>query len=366
MQMDDTSPDIKKKVHEMMQLKSPMERLQMGFSMNETSRYLVARSILENNLIYSAADLRKELFLKFYGSDFDPAMRQKILDHIGSTSIGLNGDSYHFDHIPNGEKELEWWKGLFPLIQARLLREKPENSRLLKILNRDYGMRTWRNVKKLIETTLAQVENGKRILARKSEIKGSSDPDGIIDDMFGELRTVPYLLLKGFKNISYSRQKGLDFKAEFEGQVFHIESTYVHGPDFKTQEYLFTSNSKTSLPFYKIRPDKLIRLLEGTYSRKKEQVMRYGETIHNALIFMVTDLEETYAPWLEHPQIQEVHPLVSFVLSCEVPTVIFGCGSVYEPHSNSFNQFFGKLQSFDWPSFASHYLGTISLEGYCS
>ncbi len=54
---------------------------------------------------------------------------------------------------------------------------------------------------------------------------------------------------------------------------------------------------KASSPFYKIRPDKLIRLLEGTYSRKKEQVIRYDKDAHNALIFMVTDLEETSGVW---------------------------------------------------------------------
>jgi hypothetical protein len=81
--MDDTSPDIAQKIHEMMQMKSPTERVKMGFSMYKTSKYLVARSILENTPIYSGIALRQELFLRFYGNDFDEDTKQKILEHIG-------------------------------------------------------------------------------------------------------------------------------------------------------------------------------------------------------------------------------------------------------------------------------------------
>lgn len=80
--MNDTSPDIAKKMREMMQKRSPLERLKMGCSMHETSKYLVAMAICENMPIYSAADLRRELFLRFYGDEFDAATKQKILEHL--------------------------------------------------------------------------------------------------------------------------------------------------------------------------------------------------------------------------------------------------------------------------------------------
>lgn len=351
--MDDTTPDIAEKMREMIQMKAPQERLKMGFSMYETSKYLVARSIHENKFIYSGAELRQELFLKFYGSDFDPITQQKILEHLGPTHTGWNAerDPYHFDHIPKIEKEQEWWIRLLPLIQARLLRGNQENSKLLRALNKANGFRTWRNVKNLIEVALKSVENGQSILSRTSEIKSSPDPDGIIDDMFGELRTIPYLFIKGFKNISYSRRENLDFKAEFGGRFFNIESTYVHGPDFKTQEYTFTTKLDKISPIYKICPDKLIQLFERTYSNKRNQILRHQGTVSDSLIFMITDLEETYEPWLDHAKIQGVHPILKLIRSWEIPAVIFGCGSVYEPLPDSLSGIFGSLHSFDWSAF---------------
>jgi hypothetical protein len=361
--MDDTRSDIAEKVREMFQMKSPVERLKMGFSMYETSKYLVARAIFESTSVYSGANLRQELFLRFYANDFDSATRQKILDHLGPTpaepkaakSITVVPEKTpSFEHIPESEKKQEWWIRLYPLVQARLSREEPKNSKLLKVLGNGSGFRTWKDVKNSIEIALKNVKNGERILARTSEIRKSPDPDGIIDDMFGELRTIPYLLIKGFKNISYSRRYGLDFKAEFDGKVFHIESTYVHGPDFKTQEYVFANPRSNNT--YKILPDKLIRLFERVYSNKEKQVKRSHGTADNSLIFMITDLEETYAPWLEHAQIQGIHPILNLILNWEIPVIIFGCGSVYEPRPDSLGGIFGTLQTFDWQHFADQAL----------
>ncbi len=359
--MDDTRADIANKIREMFQMKSPLEPLKMGFSMYETSKYLVARAIWENTPIYSGSDLRQELFLKFYGNDFDSATRQKILDHFGATAANQNTakimlsekDLYNFEHIPEAEKKQNWWLRLRPLIQARLSRDNQENSKLLNVLNDNNKFCTWRNVKNLIEIAFKNVKSADSILARASEIRSSPDPDGIIDDMFGELRTVPYLLIKGFKNISYFRREGLDFKAEIAGNVFYIESTYVQGPDFKTQEYMIVNpESPNHLPsIYKIRPDKLIRLFDRTYSNKKEQIMRFQGTAQNSLIFMISDWEETYAPWLDHAKIQGVHPIQSLILNCEFPVVIFGRGSVYEPSPNSLGGIFGSLQAFNWQNF---------------
>ncbi len=355
--MDDTSPEIATRVRQMFQKKSPMERLEMGSSMYETAKYLMARAIGEETRICSLADMRQELFLRFYGNDFDHATRQKILSHLGPDFTALLiEDRYRFEHIPKAEKQMPWWKLLYPLIQARLLRDKPDNSKLLQILGHLKGIRTWWDIKHCIEIALENIKDGERIFDRASEIKNAPDPDGIIDDMFAELRTVPYLLMKGFKNIVYSPRDALDFKVEFAGNTFHIESTYVHGPDFKTQEYKFNSKQAPGTPIYKIWPDKLIRLFNSVYKRKEEQIHPHQGIASSSLIFMLTDLEETYAPWLEHASIQGVHPIRKLILSWDLPVVVFGCGSVYEPDPSSFGGVFGTLSPFDWTNFGDRYL----------
>ena len=80
--MHDTPPEIIEKMCQMMQMKSPIERLKMGCSMYETSRFLIIRTILENDPNISENDLRKEFFLRFYGNDFTPEARKKIMDHL--------------------------------------------------------------------------------------------------------------------------------------------------------------------------------------------------------------------------------------------------------------------------------------------
>lgn len=66
----------------MIQLKSPIERLKMGCSMYETSRFLLVRAILENDPNISKNELRKEFFRRFYANDFTPVMLEKILNHL--------------------------------------------------------------------------------------------------------------------------------------------------------------------------------------------------------------------------------------------------------------------------------------------
>ena len=80
--MRDTSSEITRKISEMFQAKTPMERLKMGISMYDTSKYLVTCGIKQRNPGISDADLRRELFLIFYGNDFDPITREKIIQHL--------------------------------------------------------------------------------------------------------------------------------------------------------------------------------------------------------------------------------------------------------------------------------------------
>ncbi len=77
--MHDTPPEIYEKMSEMIQKKSPIERLKMGCSMYDTSKYLVTRFILENNPTISPIALRQEIFLKFYWDDFNAEQREKFI-----------------------------------------------------------------------------------------------------------------------------------------------------------------------------------------------------------------------------------------------------------------------------------------------
>lgn len=80
--MDDTSPEIAEKMRELMQKKTMKERLEMTCSMIDASKKLVTCGILHNNPTISPRDLKKELFLKFYGDDFDSATKEEILKYF--------------------------------------------------------------------------------------------------------------------------------------------------------------------------------------------------------------------------------------------------------------------------------------------
>lgn len=55
------------------------ERLRMGASMNATARALVRASVLARNPHASGVELRQAPFLRFYGDDFPPRERDRIL-----------------------------------------------------------------------------------------------------------------------------------------------------------------------------------------------------------------------------------------------------------------------------------------------
>ena len=80
--MNDTSPKMAEKMRELIRGKTPEERLKMGCSMYDLSKRLGIHSILASRPGLSPANLRGELFLKFYGDDFDAVKRQKILAYL--------------------------------------------------------------------------------------------------------------------------------------------------------------------------------------------------------------------------------------------------------------------------------------------
>ncbi len=74
--MKDTSFEIQDKIDDIYKNKSGDKKLLIALSMFETARELVISS-LPNNL--SDKELRKALFLRFYGNDFSVNEKEKII-----------------------------------------------------------------------------------------------------------------------------------------------------------------------------------------------------------------------------------------------------------------------------------------------
>lgn len=83
--MKDTTRKVEKKYRAMLMKRSGEERLKMGCSMHATAQALIRASTLEKDPLASPATLRKALFLRFYGQDFDAARRKKILRALEKT-----------------------------------------------------------------------------------------------------------------------------------------------------------------------------------------------------------------------------------------------------------------------------------------
>jgi len=77
--MNDTTPAIEKKLNQIYFDKSGEERLLIALKMFETARDIVLSS-LPGSL--SNKELRKELFLRFYGNEFDENYKEKIIQRF--------------------------------------------------------------------------------------------------------------------------------------------------------------------------------------------------------------------------------------------------------------------------------------------
>jgi hypothetical protein len=75
----DTSPDVARRYRELLLRRSGEDRLKMGCSMHAAARALVRASVLAQEPHASPAAVRRALFLRFYGHEFDGAARERIL-----------------------------------------------------------------------------------------------------------------------------------------------------------------------------------------------------------------------------------------------------------------------------------------------
>lgn len=82
MQMRDTSPQIESRFIEMMMKKSGEERMRLGFSMFEMARRQVIASIKRDEPNADIREIRKGIFLRFYGLEFSPEEQRIIIERI--------------------------------------------------------------------------------------------------------------------------------------------------------------------------------------------------------------------------------------------------------------------------------------------
>ena len=86
--MNDTSPEMEARYRAMLLARSPEERVRMADSMFSSARRLVVASILAVDPSASPAAIRRGLFLRFYGHEFDEPTRARILDRLASGARG--------------------------------------------------------------------------------------------------------------------------------------------------------------------------------------------------------------------------------------------------------------------------------------
>ena len=80
--MTDTSPEMEKRFRAMLLVRSGEERLKMGCSMHAFAQQIVRASVLARTPQATQAHLRRAMFLRFYGRDFDQRTTERILSAL--------------------------------------------------------------------------------------------------------------------------------------------------------------------------------------------------------------------------------------------------------------------------------------------
>jgi len=80
----DTHPDVAIRFRDLMMSKSGQERLLMGFSMYDTARQIVCSAIYNSRPEITDEEMKKEIFLRFYGREFSRADREKFLSVLAA------------------------------------------------------------------------------------------------------------------------------------------------------------------------------------------------------------------------------------------------------------------------------------------
>ena len=76
--MNDTTPAVKGQFYRMLMEKSGEERLRMGCSMFDSAKQIVVSSILESSPNISPGEMKRSIFIRFYGQDFSEVRKREI------------------------------------------------------------------------------------------------------------------------------------------------------------------------------------------------------------------------------------------------------------------------------------------------
>jgi hypothetical protein len=69
-----------------MMSKTGQERLVMGCSMYDTAKEIVRSAIYNSRPRITDAEIKREIFLRFYGQEFSEDDREKLLSALGADS----------------------------------------------------------------------------------------------------------------------------------------------------------------------------------------------------------------------------------------------------------------------------------------
>lgn len=79
-----TPEEIERKRQKMFLALSPQERLEMTSRMFGTAKELIRAGLLHEHGHLDPGELRRRIFLRMYGDDFDEDEREKIANHIAA------------------------------------------------------------------------------------------------------------------------------------------------------------------------------------------------------------------------------------------------------------------------------------------
>ena len=84
--MSDT-PTIEQRYKEMLLSRTPSQRLRMAGRMYDSGRKLVISGIKNRSQQLNASQLRGQLFMRMYGSDFTVSDRERIINRIPNMQL---------------------------------------------------------------------------------------------------------------------------------------------------------------------------------------------------------------------------------------------------------------------------------------
>jgi len=76
--MNDTHPEVAAQFRDLMKARSNEQRLLMGCSMFDTAKQIIQSAIYSQHPGITPEEMRKEIFLRFYGLEFSQAAKEKI------------------------------------------------------------------------------------------------------------------------------------------------------------------------------------------------------------------------------------------------------------------------------------------------